>query len=174
MDFFYFLVTSLEQYTDKFGFHTYYFVENGAFTEAFFYSTGIGAVVAITFYIGLCNGESVRPATRVNWLICLLLVAFAAFFVGDIMIIGSEGNPGTGFYASCQDFANNYMIQHQGNDQTIQECMGELNKILKDLREGNDVALMFNVVNVLLSILTYFLVSLCVKNFTKHGSQIPF
>lgn len=173
MDFFYFLVTSLEQYADKFGFHNYYFVENGAFTEGFLYSAGIGVVVSLAFYFGLCNGESVKLATRVNWGIGLLLVALAAYFIGDIMIIGSDGNPGSGFYCACQEFANNFMSQNIGNNQAVQECQMELNRILEELRKGNDVALMFNVTNAVLSMLFYFLTSLCVKNLTKHGSQIP-
>lgn len=174
MDFFYYFVTSLEQYTDKFGFHSYYFVENGAFTEAFLYSAAIGVAIALAFYFGLCNGESAKPATRVNWFIGLLLVALAAYFAGDMMIIGSDGNPGTGFYAACQEFANNFMNQNIGNNQAVQECQMELNRILEELRKGNDVALMFNITNAVLSMLIYFLTSLGVKNFTKHGSQIPF
>ena len=175
MDLFYFLVTSLEQYADKFGFHNYYFVENGgAFTEGYFYSAGIGVVVALAFYFGLCNGESAKPATRVNWGIGLLLVALAAYFIGDIMIIGSDGNPGSGFYGACQEFANNFMSQNIGNNQAVQECQMELNRILEELRKGNDVALMFNVTNAVLSMLFYFLTSIGVKNFTKHCSQIPF
>ena len=174
MDLFYFLVTSLEQYSDKFGFHVNYFIEKGAFTEAFLYSLAIGVVVALAFYFSLCNAVSVKPATRVNWFIGLVIVAIAAFFIGDIMVIGSEGNPGTGFYASCQAFANNYMLLHQDNNQAIQECQNELNKILQDLKEDNDIVLLFNVTNAFLSMLIYFLVSLSVKNFTKHGSQIPF
>ena len=174
MDFFYFLVTSLEQYADKFGFHNYYFVENRAFTEGFLYSAGIGVVVSVAFYFGLCNGESVKPATRVNWGIGLLLVALAAYFIGDIMIIGSDGKPGTGFYQACQNFCQAFCDSHPGNVQAGRECQMELESILKELRKGKDVALMFNVTNAVLSMLFYFLTSLCVKNLTKHGSQIPF
>lgn len=174
MDLFYFLVTSLEQYSDKFGFHTNYFVENGTFALAFGCSFGIGAAIALAFYFGMCNGESVKHATRTNWYIGLLLVALAAFFVSDIMFIGADGNPGTGFYGACQEHIRQFMLQHQGNQQVIQECQTEFNKIMKNLNEGNDVALMFNVTNALLSMLFYLLASIGVKNFTKHGSQIPF
>ena len=66
------------------------------------------------------------------------------------------------------------MSQNIGNNQAVQECQMELNRILEELRKGNDVALMFNVTNAVLSMLFYFLTSLCVKNLTKHGSQIPF
>lgn len=174
MDLFYYFVTSLDQYADKFGFHNYYFVENGAFTAGFWYSFGIGVVVALAFYFGLCNGESVKHATRVNWGIGLLLVALAAYFIGDFLIIGSDGNPGSGFYCACQEFANNFMSHNIGNNQAVQECQMELNRILEELRKGNDVALMFNVTNAVLSMLFYFLTSLGVKNLTKMGSHIPF
>lgn len=176
MDLFYFFVTSHEQYADKFGFHNYYFVEGNfpAFTEGFLYSAGIGGVVALAFYFGLCNGESAKHATRVNWGIGLLLVALAAYFIGDIMIIGSDGNPGSGFYGACQDFAREFMEDNRGNTQALQECQMELKSILEKLRKGKDVALTFNVTNAVLSMLFYFLTSIGVKNFTKHGSQIPF
>lgn len=185
MDLFYFLVTSLEQYSDKLGFHKYFFEGElpswlkdvapfPAFYEGFLCSLGIGAAIALAFYFGMCNGESVKPATRTNWYIGLLLVALAAFFVSDIMFIGADGNPGSGFYGACQEYAKKFMENHTGNQQDIKACLDEFNKIKTALNEGNDVALMFNVSNALLSMLFYLLASIGVKNFTKHGSQIPF
>ena len=174
MDFFYFLVTSMEQYNDKYGFHSTYFAENSGFLEGFLYSLAIGIVIALVFYFGLCNGKSIKYATRVNWCIGLAIVALVAYFFGDIMVIGTAGNPGTGFYAFCQSFANDFMIQHQGNEQAIADCQIELNNILTQLNQGKDVALWFNISNAVYAMIAYFLVSIGVKNVTKMASQIPF
>lgn len=171
MELIYFLVTSLEAYADKFGFHANYFVEKGAFLEGLLYSAGIGALIALLFYFGCCNGESVKPATRVNWLIGLFLVGLIAFFISDLFIIGSEGE---GFYASLDAIVREYCVNNSWDTLGIQERQIEMNTIVKNLKEGKDVALEVNLTNVFISMLVYFLISLGVKNYTKHGSQIPF
>ena len=174
MDIFYFLVTSLEAYKDQYGFHSAYFADGSGYLTGFLLSLGIGVFLALCFYFGLCNGKSAKPATRINWWVTLLLVAVITYFVCDMVVIGAAGQPGTGFYAFCQDYANNYVSEHVGNNQTVQACLLEYNTIIDNLNQGNDVALMFNLNNVFYSVLAFVLTSFGVKNLTKHGSQIPF
>ena len=174
MDIFYFLVTSLEAYKDQYGFHSAYFADGSGYLTGFLLSLGIGVFLALCFYFGLCNGKSSKPATRINWWVTLLLVAVITYFVCDMVVIGAAGQPGTGFYAFCQDYANNYVSEHVGNNQTVQACLLEYNTIIDNLNQGNDVALMFNLNNVFYSVLAFVLTSFGVKNLTKHGSQIFF
>ena len=174
MDIFYFLVTSFEAYKDQYGFHSAYFADGSGFMIGLLLSLGIGVVMALCFYFGLCNGKSAKPATRINWWVTLLLVAVITYFVCDMVVIGAAGQPGTGFYAFCQDYANNYVSEHVGNNQTVQACLLEYNTIIDNLNQGNDVALMFNLNNVFYSVLAFVLTSFGVKNLTKHGSQIFF
>ena len=176
MDIFYFLVTSFssEAYKDQYGFHSAYFADGSGYLTGFLLSLGIGVFLALCFYFGLCNGKSAKPATRINWWVTLLLVAVITYFVCDMVVIGAAGQPGTGFYAFCQDYANNYVSEHVGNNQTVQACLLEYNTIIDNLNQGNDVALMFNLNNVFYSVLAFVLTSFGVKNLTKHGSQVPF
>ena len=176
MDIFYFLVTSFssEAYKDQYGFHSAYFADGSGYLTGFLLSLGIGVFLALCFYFGLCTGNSAKPATRINWWITLLLVAVITYFVCDMVVIGAAGQPGTGFYAFCQDYANNYVSEHVGNNQTVQACLLEYNTIIDNLNQGNDVALMFNLNNVFYSVLAFVLTSFGVKNLTKHGSQIFF
>lgn len=176
MDIFYFLVTSFssEAYKDQYGFHSTYFADGSGYLTGFLLSLGIGVFLALCFYFGLCNGKSAKPATRINWWVTLLLVAVITYFVCDMVVIGAAGQPGTGFYAFCQDYANNYVSEHVGNNQTVQACLLEYNTIIDNLNQGNDVALMFNLNNVFYSVLAFVLTSFGVKNLTKHGSQIFF
>lgn len=174
MDIFYFLVTSLEAYKDQYGFHSAYFADRSGYLTGFLLSLGIGVFLALCFYFGLCNGKSAKPATRINWWVTLLLVAVITYFVCDMVVIGAAGQPGTGFYAFCQDYANNYVSEHVGNNQTVQACLLEYNTIIDNLNQGKDVALMFNLNNVFYSVLAFVLTSFGVKNLTKHGSQIFF
>ena len=176
MDIFYFLVTSFssEAYKDQYGFHSAYFADGSGYLTGFLLSLGIGVFLALCFYFGLCNGKSAKPATRINWWVTLLLVAVITYFVCDMVVIGAAGQPGTGFYAFCQDYANNYVSEHVGNNQTVQACLLEYNTIVDNLNQGNDVALMFNLNNVFYSVLAFVLTSFGVKNLTKHGSQIFF
>lgn len=170
----YFLVSPLAAYNDQYGFHRAYFATGSGFTNGLVLSCIIGLAFALIFYFAICNGKSTKPATRINWIIMLGVVAVITYFAGDFFIIGSYGQPGTGFYKFCQDYANNYMANHTGNQQVVQQCMLEFNTIIDNLKQGKDVAFMFNSNNVIFSVLVYFLTSLGVKNFTKHGSQIPF
>ena len=176
MDIFYFLVTSFssEAYKDQYGFHSAYFADGSGYLTGFLLSLGIGVFLALCFYFGLCNGKSAKPATRINWWVTLLLVAVITYFVCDMVVIGAAGQPGTGFYAFCQDYANNYVSEHVGNNQTVQACLLEYNTIIDNLNQGNDVALMFNLNNVFYSVLAFVLTSFGVKSLTKHGSQIFF
>ena len=176
MDIVYFLVTSFssEAYKDQYGFHSAYFADGSGYLTGFLLSLGIGVFLALCFYFGLCNGKSAKPATRINWWVTLLLVAVITYFVCDMVVIGAAGQPGTGFYAFCQDYANNYVSEHVGNNQTVQACLLEYNTIVDNLNQGNDVALMFNLNNVFYSVLAFVLTSFGVKNLTKHGSQIFF
>lgn len=174
MDIFYFLVTSLEAYKDQYGFHSAYFADGSGFMTGLLLSVIIGVVLALVFYFSLCNGKSTKFATRANWFVMLLVVAVLTYFTGEIFIIGSEGQPGTGFYEFCQNYANNYVSEHVGNNQTVQACLLEYNTIIENLKQGKDVAFLFNINNVIYSVVTFFLTSLGVKNLTKHGSQIPF
>ena len=176
MDIFYFLVTSFssEAYKDQYGFHSAYFADGSGYLTGFLLSLVIGVFLALCFYFGLCNGKSAKPATRINWWVTLLLVAVITYFVCDMVVIGAAGQPGTGFYAFCQDYANNYVSEHVGNNQTVQACLLEYNTIIDNLNQGNDVALMFNLNNVFYSVLAFVLTSFGVKNLTKHGSQIFF
>ena len=176
MDIFYFLVTSFssEAYKDQYGFHSAYFADGSGYLTGFLLSLGIGVFLALCFYFGLCNGKSAKPATRINWWVTLLLVAVITYFVCDMVVIGAAGQPGTGFYAFCQDYANSYVSEHVGNNQTVQACLLEYNTIVDNLNQGNDVALMFNLNNVFYSVLAFVLTSFGVKNLTKHGSQIFF
>ena len=174
MDIFYFLVTSWEAYKDQYGFHSAYFADGSGFMIGLLLSLGIGVVMALCFYFGLCNGKSAKPATRINWWVTLLLVAVITYFVCDMVVIGAAGQPGTGFYAFCQDYANNYVSEHVGNNQTVQACLLEYNTIIDNLNQGKDVALMFNRNSVSYSVLAFVLTSFGVKNLTKHGSQIFF
>lgn len=176
MDIFYFLVTSFssEAYKDQYGFHSAYFADGSGYLTGFLLSLGIGVFLALCFYFGLCNGKSAKPATRINWWVTLFLVAVITYFVCDMVVIGAAGQPGTGFYAFCQDYANNYVSEHVGNNQTVQACLLEYNTIIDNLNQGNDVALMFNLNNVFYSVLAFVLTSFGVKNLTKHGSQIFF
>ena len=174
MDIFYFLVTSLEAYKDQYGFHSAYFADGSGFMIGLLLSLGIGVVMALCFYFGLCNGKSAKPAIRANWWITLLLVMIITYFICEMVVIGAAGQPGTGFYEFCQNYANNYVAEHVGNNQTVQACLLEYNTIIENLNQGKDVALMFNLNSVIYSVLVFFLTSLGVKNLTKHGSQIPF
>lgn len=174
MDAIYFWVSSLDCFKDRFDFHAKYFIDGGAFLYGFLLSVGVGIVVAFAFYFVCCNGKNAKPASVPNWLIALVLAVVAAYFLGDVLVMGSAGTPGSGFYAACNKFANDFVIANSGNMTATQECMAEYNTIIQALQKGKDVALEFNLTNAFLAAIAYFATSMVVKNLTKHGTRIPF
>lgn len=172
MDFLYFLITSENAWSDKFGFHKNYFIENNAFLTGFLIAVSFSILLTLLFYFGCCNGKSNENAKPLYWFVLLAVVAVGVYFVGDAVVIGAENTSGS-FYEANQKFCTEYCRAHVGNEQTIKECRIELAKITKDLNEGCDVAFMFNLTNVILSLTIFYLMSLIVKGFTKHGSCIP-
>lgn len=181
MEYIYFWVTKFtDAWGDKYGFHANYFngpLQSGSnwFFWGFLIILGVAAAVAAGFYFGLCNGRSNKNATLTNWLIALVATGVIAFCFSHFIVIGQgvDGKAGSGFYKANQQYCMDYCLQNKNNPQVVSDCRVELNKITNQLQKGNDVALPYDLTNVILSLLFFWIISIFIKGFSVHGASVP-
>ena len=177
----YSLVTKHEAWTnDAYGYYSNYFVSENAFMWAFISMLAIGSIAACIYYFGFCNGISNKYAKPSYWLITMAVVGILAFALGKLCFIGSDSSNdsgdsnASGFYKSCEVYCQVKVDENDGNEDIQNAIRESYNDIVENLNQGVDIVAKFQLVNLILSLLTFFIISMLVKNFTKHGSSIPF
>lgn len=167
-------------WNDGYLYHYNYFITEGAFMKAFFIMLGIGILVSLAFYFGLCNGKTAKYATPVNWCCALILTCAVAFGAGKFAIIGHDSvedngasSKNCGFYYSCEQFCQQLVAENIGNEEQQRAIIQKYEDIRGQLNQGSDVTVPFYFTNIIISVIAFVIMSFAVKNFTKHGSAIP-
>ena len=172
MKFLYFLVTQDKTWGDEYGFHNHYFNELNIFTYSSIAMVIIGIVFSLAFYKGFCDRKSNEQATRSNWWIMLAVTIVVAYLVSQFVFFGGVNS---GFIAESKTYLNETLYtQYENNDEVYQECVNTLTVIETNVQNGKDVALWFDITNLFLAAIFFFLTSMVVKRHTKHGTEIPF
>lgn len=179
MDFFYFLVTDSQSWDPHY--HQNFFVTQGGFLWGLIGAAVIGIVSALIFYFGCCNNKyAAKNATLGMWSVFLILAGVVSYFYADLVLIGSPGTTDNAsifrrysFYKANDDFFIVQTSQGNASPTYIQQLTQTKNKIKSDLDKGGDVRFDFDITTAFLSILVFFLTSLCVKRLTLHGRAIP-
>lgn len=175
----YFLVSSLEEYNDAYGFHNQYFVEEKGFLFAFLIALFVAVVIAAFFYLFICNVFN-RLSKFYVWVIALFLTVGATLLLTSKVIVGGEDeNTGdyTGFYYSLEDHAGNKREEFAQNQEAQKMVNQEYDQIMQDLagsgEEEYKVIDMLYLTNTILTIFFFILISMLIKGTTKYGIAIP-
>lgn len=81
----------------------------------------------------------------------------------------------TGVFKSIEAHRSELSTQIAVNDTTGQDNLSNTTtQIIDTLSNGCDVTYGLNISNVVVSIVLFFIISLCVKKFTTHATYIPF
>lgn len=81
----------------------------------------------------------------------------------------------TGIFKSIDEHRNELSTQIPVNDTTARDNLFHTTtQIIDTLSNGCDVTYGLNISNVVVSIILFFIISLCVKNLTIHATHIPF
>lgn len=171
----YFLVSQCETWlnNDPKGYLEHYFCSDGGFTHAFLIALAIAIVAAIMFY-GWIGMTVNRLANLGVWLATLLADAVLTFIITQMSVIGNS-DAMTGVFKSIEAHRSELSTQIAVNDTTGQDNLSNTTtQIIETLSNGCDVTYGLNISNVVVSIVLFFIISLCVKKFTTHATYIPF
>ena len=171
----YFLVSQCETWlnNDPNGYLEHYFCSDGGFTHAFLIALAIAIVAAIVFYgwIGMAVN---RLANLGVWLATLFADAVLTFIITQMSVIGNS-DAMTGIFKSIEEHRSELSTKIPVNDTTGQDNLSNTTtQIIDTLSNGCDVTYGLNISNVIVSIVLFFVISLCVKKLTTHATHIPF
>lgn len=175
MQIIYSLVSQCETWLnhDPNGYLQTYFVEQGAFLNAFFVALVVAAIMAGIFYgwIGMAVN---KLANIMTWLIGLVASGIVTFVLTKIMIIGSE-TAGTGIFHSIQERKSELLPAiHVEDTQAVDTLINQTNQLIQKLSEGCDVTTNLGLTNVGIAVLFYVIISFLVKGYTTYTTHIPF
>lgn len=178
MDFFYFLVTGSKAWDAIY--HANFF-NGGGFTHGIICAFVIGAVCSLAFYFGCCNSDKTSKMANIGvWAGALAISALLAFFYADMIIIGQRGindNKSVmrtySFYKANEDYYINRTGQPGISQTEITDLAQKKTEIKSNLDKGGDVRFDFDLTTAILSMLFFFIISVCVKRFTINGKTIP-
>lgn len=150
-----------------------FFIEESGFTHAFLIALLVAIVCAAVFYgwIGMAVN---RLSNLVVWLCTLLVDALATLVLTSVMLIGNN-DAGTGIFHSISEKLPK-VLETMGVDDAAGRTMvnSQANELIDKLSNGCDVTSNLYITNVLLSILLFFIISICVKNMTTHATHVPY
>lgn len=158
---------------DPNGFLQQYFIEESGFTHAFLIALVVAMMCAGVFYgwIGMAVN---RLSNLVTWLCTMLVDAIATFVLTRIMLVGSN-DTGTGIFHSITEKLPK-VLETMGVDDEIgrAQVMSQANELIDKLTNGCDVTNSLYITNIVLTIILFFIISICVKNLTTHATHVPF
>ncbi len=184
-------VTSTEAWKSDHGeisFHEQFFIHEKGFVAGSLGAVIIALVFAAIFYFGLCNSKtSNKYATHWLWAIFLAVSGLVAFAYSDQVLIGNSATAEQMYELHVSDRPYNvfyeysfyksihlYEQENNASSSSQPEIQERSNKILDDLKKGEDVNMPFNMTNAVISLIAFFLISLGIKRFTINGKCIPF
>ena len=115
-----------------------------------------------------------RLANLGVWLCTLLLDAVLTFVITNVTVIGSSA-ASTGLFHSIAERQSDLMKSIPVDDEVGREALIQVtNQFVDTLTAGCDVTYYLNFGNAVISILIFFIISICVKKFTTYAAYVPF
>lgn len=144
-------------------------------STVFFWGIGIALIIALVYYLGVCN-FSFKLAKRWSWLVVLLLTGIVCLFVSNSVMIGTyDGDPedSTGFFASIDSTREGLLALTTTEDEVNQVNL-DSGSLRDSVLEGNETIFAeISLMNALYSIIFFVLFSILFKRFSTHGKAIP-
>lgn len=172
MKFLYFLVTDCKAYADKLDAFKYFFEKEGGFTAAFLVAIGVAFVFALIYYL-FCF-RSFSWAKTGSWL-CTLVVAACVSFAATGYATGmsQKKTAKTGIRHAIE-------LKYQEKVETQAMDISELDSARANIHKGLDKGMFTSpvifrlcITNFVLTLLLFYIFSICFNGFSKHGVNIP-
>ena len=184
MDKLYFLVSKTDSFQpdqDPIGLLNNYFVTEGGFVMALIIALAIAAAGVAIFY-GVFGMKIFKLATRPVYWCMFVLVGVLTFVTTQFVVIGSRNNV-TGFFASAETTRycppgteDNYFDRYVEDlgDEDAAEALQQREDLENKMDGFCDVVRTLDLSNALYALIVFFVLSLGVKNLTRHAKRIPF
>lgn len=175
MDKLYFFVTNCStwQNNDPNQYLSNYFVDGGGFLNSFLVALIVAVIFAAIFY-GWIGMAVDRLSSLSVWLVTLVADAVVTFFATKMIIIGSEVT-GSGLFNSITAYQEQLSSQIPVNDAEGHRLLSAQTSQLVDIIAHNgDVVYSLLIGNAIISVILFFIISICVKGVTTNATHVPF
>lgn len=174
----YFLVMKSDLWKeDGYNFLNHYFCEEEAFTTCLLIVLGVAVVTAAVFYGWIAN-TSYRLTNLTTWLVTMVVGALLTFGITQYRVIGNEDSNSGVFYSIANSFEmksktdpNQTPEQHEYERKRLESSR---DKIKEEIKSFDSMVVSLHVTQLVLFLVSFFMISLCVKNMTIHGKSVPF
>lgn len=144
-------------------------------STVFFCGIGIALIIALVYYILICN-FSFKLTKRWSWLVGLLLTSIVCTFVTNNMMIGTYSDDPenyTGFYDSIDKTRERLEDLAATQDDKMQ-VRADAGALIDSVEEGNQTIFAeISLMNALYSVVFFVMFSIIFKRFSTHGKAIP-
>lgn len=172
MSFIYFLVTGYKAYADQLEAYKYFFESEGGFTAAFLVALGVAAIFAILYYL-FCF-RSFSWAKIGSWIATMLVAACVSFVVtGYATGMSQKQTAKTGIRHAVELKAQEAQEADTMDYDEIESARVTLHQGLDKGMFTSPVIFRLCITNFVLTIILFYILSLCFNGFSRHGVNIP-
>lgn len=156
---------------------TYFCKEEAAFTTCLLIVLGVAVVAAAVFYGWIAN-TSYRLTNLTTWLVTMVVGALLTFGITQYRVIGNEDSNSGVFNSIAKTFDEK---SKPDINSTPEQSVRELNRlteardtIKERIKSFDSMVVSLHVTQLVLFLVSFFVISVCVKNMTIHGKSVPF
>lgn len=175
MDKIYFFVTNCSTWQDQDPnqYLSNYFIDGSGFLNSFLIALIVAVIFAAVFYGWI--GMAVERLSNLGvWLGGLVLDGIVAFIATKLLVIGSQSAQ-NGIFSSIAEHQSQLSSQIPVADQAgHQQLTNTTQQLIDTLSNNGDVVISLLIGTAVISIILYFLISICVKGLTTHATHVPF
>lgn len=144
----------------------------------------IGGLSALCFY--LIVGKSARLSNILNWVVAMIIGLVINFLVISSIIIGEPINKKNGvnqnsvvyeysFFHSIDVHAKELVTskKYRDNNDAKQKINDYKRKLSTNIEKGKDIVLTYELSCLFWALLSFVIISYCVKNSTEQASNVP-
>ena len=176
----------------KYGqFYSDYFINSSVCWEVFGLGLLISVALCLVFYLGIGNYVYVL-SKRITWLVFLIVSCVAVYFASQSYIIGYDSDDLEGSsglyeqsYKTVGELCETYEREGRGEEASlVKDIAQDYRDVFKSGSSIDDDAEIewkgralpgsIALVNMIYSLIVFFILSLCVKRYTIHARAIPF
>lgn len=144
----------------------------------------IGGLSAFVYY--MIVGKSARLSNKLSWFLAMIVSLFINFLVTSSFIVGEPISKKNGvnqnslvykysFFHSIDVHAKDLVMsrKYRENNEAKQKINNFKRKLSTNIEKGKDIVLTYEMSCLFWTLLSFVIISYCVKNSTEQSSNVP-